>query len=45
MRGRKIHVTATGKLFHAHTAHHRTKVLLDVREIKQNSGARIQNPE
>jgi len=35
MRGRKIHVTATGKLFHAHTAHHRTKVLLDVKELEK----------
>ena len=33
--GRKVHVTAFGKLFHAHTAHHRTKVLLDVTEIKR----------
>jgi hypothetical protein len=45
MRGRKIHVTATGKLFHAHTAHHRTKVLLDVKEIKQESGVRSQKTE
>ena len=35
MRGRKIHVAATGKLFHAHTAHHRTKVLLDVKELEK----------
>lgn len=35
MRGRKIHVSAAGKLFHAHTAHHRTKVLLDVKEISR----------
>jgi hypothetical protein len=33
MTGRKVHVVSRGKLFHAHTAHHRTKVLLDVKEI------------
>ena len=27
-------VVVTGTLFHAHTAHHRTKVLLDVAELK-----------
>ena len=35
MTGRKVHVVSLGKLFHAHTAHHRTKVLLDVKEISQ----------
>lgn len=45
MRGRKVRVTAAGKLFHAHTAHHRTKVLLDVKEIMQNSGVRSQKSE
>jgi hypothetical protein len=35
MAGRKVRVAATGELFHAHTAHHRTKVLLDVKEIRQ----------
>src|SRR5215212_9369278 len=30
MTGRKVQVVSLGKLFHAHTAHHRTKVLLDV---------------
>ncbi|HEY0379041.1 MAG TPA: DUF4431 domain-containing protein [Pyrinomonadaceae bacterium] len=33
--GRKVHAAASGKLFHAHTAHHRTKVLLDVKEIEK----------
>lgn len=45
MSGRRVRVAATGTLFHAHTAHHRTKVLLDVKEIRQHSGARIQHPE
>jgi hypothetical protein len=45
MRGRKVHVAATGKLFHAHTAHHRTKVLLDVKEIKQEAGGGSQRSE
>ncbi len=35
MRGRNTQVVSLGKLFHAHTAHHRTKVLLDVKEISQ----------
>jgi hypothetical protein len=35
MGGRKVRVAATGTLFHAHTAHHRTKVLLDVKEIEK----------
>ncbi len=35
MGGQKPQVVSLGKLFHAHTAHHRTKVLLDVKEIKQ----------
>lgn len=35
MPGRNTQVVSLGKLFHAHTAHHRTKVLLDVKEIKQ----------
>jgi Domain of unknown function (DUF4431) len=43
--GQRIRLTMTGTLFHAHTAHHRTSVLLAVKGIKQNSGVRIQNPE
>ena len=35
MGGRKLQVVSLGKLFHAHTAHHRTKVLLDVKEIEK----------
>ena len=35
MTGPKVQVVSLGKLFHGHTAHHRTKVLLDVKEIKQ----------
>jgi hypothetical protein len=35
MTGRKVHVAASGTLFHGHTAHHRTKVLLDVKEIEK----------
>ncbi|HWT01950.1 MAG TPA: DUF4431 domain-containing protein [Pyrinomonadaceae bacterium] len=35
MTGQKVQVVSLGKLFHAHTAHHRTKVLLDVKEISQ----------
>ena len=31
----KVQVVSLGKLFHAHTAHHRTKVLLDVKEIRK----------
>lgn len=34
--GGKISVRATGKLFHAHTAHHRTSVLLAVEDIKKS---------
>jgi hypothetical protein len=30
-------VTVTGTLFHAHTGHHRTKVLLDVAEVRAAS--------
>jgi hypothetical protein len=45
MTGRKVHAAASGTLFHGHTAHHRTKVLLDVKEIKQESGVRSQNSE
>jgi hypothetical protein len=33
--GRRIRVVATGTLFHAHTAHHRTRVLLMVKNIKK----------
>ena len=35
MPGKKIHVVMSGKLFHAHTAHHRTSVLLSVSSIKR----------
>jgi len=28
------HVTVTGTLFHAHTGHHRTKVLIDVANVR-----------
>lgn len=35
MGGGKLQVVSLGKLFHAHTAHHRTKVLLDVKEIEK----------
>ena len=35
MTGRKVEVVSLGKLFHGHTAHHRTKVLLDVKEIEK----------
>jgi hypothetical protein len=33
--GGKVQVVSLGKLFHGHTAHHRTKVLLDVKEIEK----------
>ncbi|HKR01422.1 MAG TPA: DUF4431 domain-containing protein [Pyrinomonadaceae bacterium] len=35
MTGRRIHVVVSGKLFHAHTGHHRTSVLLMVSSIKR----------
>jgi hypothetical protein len=41
--GQRIRVTMTGTLFHSHTAHHRTSVLLAVKGIRQNSGARIRS--
>lgn len=36
LAGARIRVTATGKLFHAHTAHHRTSVLLEVADIRKS---------
>jgi hypothetical protein len=35
--GGQIRVQVTGKLFHAHTAHHRTSVLLEVENIKKSN--------
>ena len=35
LTGRRIHVVASGTLFHAHTAHHRTSVLMAVKDIKR----------
>ena len=35
--GGRIRVLATGKLFHAHTAHHRTSVLLEVEDIEKGN--------
>ena len=34
-------VTLTGTLFHGHTGHHRTKVLLDVTKVRAASQVRI----
>jgi hypothetical protein len=39
MLGQKVKVT--GKLFHAHTGHHHTPVLIDVSEIKKVTGRRL----
>jgi hypothetical protein len=35
--GGRIRVAVTGKLFHAHTAHHRTSVLLEVESIRKSN--------
>lgn len=35
LTGRNVRVAARGKLFHAHTAHHRTNVLLAVETLRR----------
>lgn len=35
--GGRVRVRATGKLFHAHTAHHRTSVLMEVEDMRKSN--------